>query len=99
MESHIEKNIDYLRGSQLFTDFSDNEIESFLYSTEFKIIELNRGDKMKVEIDKSIFVLSGSIGTYENSADGVKTFINYFEAEGNSMIAVNPDVFYPTLSI
>lgn len=99
MESHIERNIEYLRNSQLFTGFSDYEIENFLYSTESKILELNRGDKIKIEIDKSIFVLSGSIGTYENSADGVKTFINYFEADGNSLIAVNPTTFYPTLSV
>lgn len=99
MENQIEKNIDYLRKSRLFQGFADNEIERFLYSTEFKIVELNRGEKLEIELDKSIFVLNGSIATYENNIDGVKTFINYFEPEGNVLIAVSPDTIYPTVSV
>lgn len=99
MENQIEKNIGYLRNSRLFRECTDDEIERFLYNTEFKIIELKRGEKLEIELDKSIFVLDGSIGSYENNADGVKTFINYFESNKNELIAVSEDTPYPTVSV
>ena len=99
MENQIEKNIEHLRNSQLFRGFTDDEIEKFLYNTKFKIFELNRGAILNVELDKSIFVLYGSIASYETNIDGVKTFINYFEPDGNELIAISLDTSYPTVSV
>lgn len=99
MENQIEKNIEHLRNSQLFHGFTDDEIEKFLYNTKFKIFELNRGAILNVELDKSIFVLYGSIASYETNIDGVKTFINHFEPDGNELIAISLDTPYPTVSV
>lgn len=99
MENQIEKNIEHLRNSQLFRGFTDDEIEKFLYNTKFKIFELNRGAILNVELDKSIFVLYGSIASYETNIDGVKTFINHFEPDGNELIAISLDTPYPTVSV
>lgn len=99
MENQIEKNIEHLRNSQLFRGFTDDEIEKFLYNTKFKIFELNRGAILNVEPDKSIFVLYGSIASYETNIDGVKTFINHFEPDGNELIAISLDTQYPTVSV
>ena len=92
MENQIEKNIEHLRNSQLFRGFTDDEIEKFLYNTKFKIFELNRGAILNVELDKSIFVLYGSIASYE-------TNINHFEPDGNELIAISLDTPYPTVSV
>ena len=99
MENQIEKNIEHLRNSQLFRGFTDDEIEKFLYNTKFKIFELNRGAILNVELDKSIFVLYGSIASYETNIDGVKTFINHFEPDGNELIAISLDTPYPPVSV
>lgn len=99
MENQIEKHIEFLKSSVLFRDFNDYEIERFLQNNEFKIVELVRGELLKIEGDKSIFVLDGSVATYENGEDGVKTFICSFEPETNIMIPVWKRSTYPTVTV
>lgn len=89
MYNQAEKYIDDLFQSNLFEGLTAFEIEEFLNSCEYKITELKVGEVLENDIDKSIFVLAGSLGTYYNTDEGEKYFINYFEPEGNNLIVVS----------
>lgn len=91
----IELNIDYLLSSNLFNGLSAFEIETFLNEANFDILEFECDEKVPIDVEKSIFILSGSLGTYNNRPDGTSGFINKFEPEGNNLIAVSMLRPYP----
>ena len=99
MENQIEKNIDCLKNSMLFRGLNAYEIEEFLLANYFKIIDLNRGEPVNIEPNMSLFVLSGAVATYENDAEGLKTFICLFEQNVNPMIPIWSKSSYPSITI
>lgn len=95
MFSEFEIYIDYLMKSKLFEGLTASEIERFLNSTNYNIKEFKTGDDVPTDIDKSVFVLDGSVATYDNRADGTKAFINTFEPDTGCLIAISIIRPYP----
>ena len=79
---------EYLSKSPLFKSFTIEDIELFLENIPYEIVEVNTFDEFSVDVDKSVFVLSGALVIYEFNKTGKKTFINYYSDKGNIFINV-----------
>ena len=90
---------EYLSKSPLFNGFIIEDIELFLNSITYEIVEVNTFDEFSVDVDKSVFVLSGALVIYEINKAGKKTFINYYSDKGNIFIPVGKIVGYPSVSV
>ena len=90
---------EYLSKSPLFKSFTIEDIELFLENIPYEIVEVNTFDEFSVDVDKSVFVLSGALVIYEFNKAGKKTFINYYSDKGNIFIPVGKSVGYPSLSV
>ena len=90
---------EYLSKSPLFKSFTIEDIELFLENIPYEIVEVNTFDEFSVDIDKSVFVLSGALVIYEFNKAGKKTFINYYSDKGNIFIPVGKSVGYPSVSV
>lgn len=95
MFSDFEIYIDYLKNSKVFEGLTASEIESFLNSTSYNIKKFKAGDDIPTDIDKSVFILDGSIATYDNRPDGTRAFINTFEPNTGCLIAISIIRPYP----
>ena len=90
---------EYLSKSPLFKSFTIEDIELFLENIPYEIVEVNTFDEFSVDVDKSVFVLSGALVIYEFNKTGKKTFINYYSDKGNIFIPVGKSVGYPSVSV
>ena len=90
---------EYLSKSPLFKDFTIEDIDFFLNNIPYEIVEINTFDEFSVDVDKSVFVLSGALVIYEFNKAGKKTFINYYSDNGNIFIPVGKVVGYPSVSV
>ena len=90
---------EYLSKSPLFKSFTIEDIELFLENIPYEIVEVNTFDEFSVDVDKSVFVLSGALVIYEFNKAGKKTFINYYSDKGNIFIPVGKSVGYPSVSV
>ncbi len=90
---------EYLSKSPLFKGFTIEDIELFLNSIPYEIVELNIFDEFSVDVDKSVFVLSGALVVYEFNKAGKKTFINNYSDKDNIFIPVGKAVGYPSVSV
>lgn len=95
MFSDFEIYIDYLLESKLFEGLSVEEIEKFLNAVNYKILEFKANEDIPIDIDKSVFILDGSIATYDNRPDGTRSFINTFETNGNNLVPITIRRPYP----
>ena len=90
---------EYLSKSPLFKSFTIEDIELFLENIPYEIVEVNTNDEFTVDVDKSVFVLSGALVIYEFNKTGKKTFIYYYSDKGNIFIPVGKSVGYPSVSV
>ena len=90
---------EYLSKSPLFKSFTIEDIELFLENIPYEIVGVNTFDEFSVDVDKSVFVLSGALVIYEFNKAGKKTFINYYSDKGNIFIPVGKSVGYPSVSV
>ncbi len=95
MFSDFEINIDYIINSKLFEGLTVAQIESFLNSTNYNIRRFKAGEDVPTDIDKSVFVLDGSVATYDNRPNGTKAFISTFEPSTGCLIAISVIRPYP----
>ena len=95
MFSDFEINIDYIINSKLFEGLTAAQIESFLNSTNYDIRRFKAGEDVPTDIDKSVFVLDGSVATYDNRPNGTKAFISTFEPSTGCLIAISVIRPYP----
>lgn len=95
MFSDFEIYIDYLTKSKLFEGLSTDEIEKFLNATDYKVMKFKANEDVAIDIDKSVFILDGSIATYDNRPDGTRSFINTFEPNGNNLVPITTRRPYP----
>lgn len=86
MFNKIELYIDYLINLNLFKGLSAFEIEEFLNTQEFDIVEYECGDIVSIDLKNTLFIASGSVATYDNRINGNKGLINIFEPGGGSNI-------------
>lgn len=95
MFSDFEIYINYLVKSKLFKGLSPEKIESFLSAVNYRIIEFKAGEDIPTDIYNSLFVIKGSIATYDFREDGTKTFVTIFEPQENSMVVVSTTDTFP----
>ncbi len=95
MFSDFEINIDYIINSKLFEGLTAAQIESFLNLTNYDIRRFKAGEDVPTDIDKSVFVLDGSVATYDNRPNGTKAFISTFEPSTGCLIAISVIRPYP----
>lgn len=83
--------------SKLFSGLNAEEIKLFLNNSSYSFEELKAKQQIKIDMNKSIFVIDGAITNYENTLYGNKRFINTFTPNGNVLMPISKSKSYPSV--
>lgn len=95
----MENQMELLKKSKIFNNFTEKEIQEVMGETEWSIKEYKPKQTIEIVPDRMIFLIKGVLHTIENSDSGSKRIVNICTPNTSSFIPMIAKKEYSSVSV